>query len=55
MELLARSLSNASETIKVVATVGMILIVEAIGLFWHETNPPTFPEFLSQSTGRILA
>ena len=54
MELLARSLSNASETIKVVATVGVILIVEAIALLWHETNPPTFPEFLSQSTVEIF-
>ena len=54
MELLARSLSDASETIKVVATVGMILIVEAIALLWHEANPPTFPEFLSQSTVEIL-
>jgi ABC-type branched-subunit amino acid transport system ATPase component/branched-subunit amino acid ABC-type transport system permease component len=54
MELLARSLTDASETIKVVATVGIILIVEAIGLLWHETNPPTFPHFLSQSTVSIL-
>ena len=46
MELLARSLSDASETIKVVATVGMILVVQAIALLWHETNPPTFPQFL---------
>ena len=54
MEVLARSLTDASETIKVVATVGIILIVEAIGLLWHETNPPTFPHFLSQSTVSIL-
>ncbi len=54
LELLARSLDGASETIKVVATVGLILIVEALGLLWHPTNPPTFPHFLSQSTMRIL-
>jgi ABC-type branched-subunit amino acid transport system ATPase component/branched-subunit amino acid ABC-type transport system permease component len=54
MELLARSLDGASETIKVVATVGLILIVEALGLLWHPLNQPTFPHFLSQSTVRIL-
>jgi ABC-type branched-subunit amino acid transport system ATPase component/branched-subunit amino acid ABC-type transport system permease component len=54
MELLARSLDGASETIKVVATVGLILIVWALGLLWHPTNAPTFPHFLSQSTVRIL-
>jgi ABC-type branched-subunit amino acid transport system ATPase component/branched-subunit amino acid ABC-type transport system permease component len=54
MELLARSLSDSSETIKVVATVGIILIVEAIALLWNGTSAPTFPHFLSQSTVRIL-
>jgi ABC-type branched-subunit amino acid transport system ATPase component/branched-subunit amino acid ABC-type transport system permease component len=55
LELLARSLADASETIKVVATVGLILIVEAIGQFWYPTNPPAFPHFLSQSTVDILS
>jgi ABC-type branched-subunit amino acid transport system ATPase component/branched-subunit amino acid ABC-type transport system permease component len=54
LELLARTLSGAGETIKVVATVGLILIVESIGSLWHPTNPPTFPDFLPQSTVRML-
>ncbi|HEY7105943.1 MAG TPA: ATP-binding cassette domain-containing protein [Acidimicrobiia bacterium] len=54
LELLARSLEGASETIKVVATVGIILIVESIGLLWHSVNPPTFPHYLPLSTVRIL-
>jgi ABC-type branched-subunit amino acid transport system ATPase component/branched-subunit amino acid ABC-type transport system permease component len=54
LELLARTLSGADETIKVVATVGLILIVESIGSLWHPTNPPTFPNFLPQSTVRML-
>jgi ABC-type branched-subunit amino acid transport system ATPase component/branched-subunit amino acid ABC-type transport system permease component len=54
LELLARSLDGATETVKVVATVGLILIVEAIGSLWNPVNPPTFPHFLSQSTVRIL-
>jgi ABC-type branched-subunit amino acid transport system ATPase component/branched-subunit amino acid ABC-type transport system permease component len=54
LELLARLLANASETVKVVATVGLILIVEAVGQFWYPTNPPAFPHFLPQSTVAIL-
>jgi ABC-type branched-subunit amino acid transport system ATPase component/branched-subunit amino acid ABC-type transport system permease component len=54
LELLARSLGGSSETIKVVATVGLILIVESLGLLWHPTNPPTFGHFLPQSSVRIL-
>lgn len=54
LELLARSLEEAGETVKVVATVGLILIVEAIGSLWHPTNAPTFPQFLPQSTVRML-
>ncbi|HKI42684.1 MAG TPA: branched-chain amino acid ABC transporter permease/ATP-binding protein [Mycobacterium sp.] len=54
LELMARSLSGAGETIKVVATVGLILIVESLGSLWYPTNPPTFPNFLPQSTVRML-
>ena len=54
LEVLARSLGGASETIKVVSTVGLILIVEGLGLLWHPVNPPTMPHFLPQSTVRLL-
>jgi len=54
LELVARTLGGADETIKVVATVGLILIVESIGSLWYPTNPPTFPDFLPQSTVRML-
>jgi ABC-type branched-subunit amino acid transport system ATPase component/branched-subunit amino acid ABC-type transport system permease component len=54
LELVARTLANAGETTKVVATVGIILIVEAIGSLWHPNNAPTFPHFLPQSTVRIV-
>jgi ABC-type branched-subunit amino acid transport system ATPase component/ABC-type branched-subunit amino acid transport system permease subunit len=50
LEYQARALGGSSETIKVVATVGLILIVEALGELWHPLNEPTFPHFLSQST-----
>jgi len=54
LELVARTLGGAGETIKVVATVGLILIVESLGSLWYPTNPPTFPNFLPQSTVRML-
>jgi ABC-type branched-subunit amino acid transport system ATPase component/branched-subunit amino acid ABC-type transport system permease component len=55
LELLARSLHDASETVKVVATVGLILIVEGLSVLWHPENPPTFNHFLPQKTVRILS
>ena len=54
LELMARALSSADETIKVVATVGIILVVDSLGSLWYPTNPPTFPDFLPQSTVRML-
>jgi ABC-type branched-subunit amino acid transport system ATPase component/branched-subunit amino acid ABC-type transport system permease component len=54
LEFMARTLNGASETIKVVATVGLILIAESIGTLWFPVNPPTFPTFLPQSTVRML-
>jgi ABC-type branched-subunit amino acid transport system ATPase component/branched-subunit amino acid ABC-type transport system permease component len=54
LELMARTLSGASETIKVVSTVGLILIVASIATLWYPTNPPNFPNFLPQSTVRMV-
>jgi ABC-type branched-subunit amino acid transport system ATPase component/branched-subunit amino acid ABC-type transport system permease component len=54
LEFQARSLGGASETTKVVATVGLILLAEAIGELWHPMNEPTSPNFLPQSTVLLL-
>jgi ABC-type branched-subunit amino acid transport system ATPase component/branched-subunit amino acid ABC-type transport system permease component len=54
LELMARTLNGASDTIKVVATVGLILIAASIGTLWFPVNPPTFPTFLPQSTVEML-
>jgi ABC-type branched-subunit amino acid transport system ATPase component/branched-subunit amino acid ABC-type transport system permease component len=54
LEMVARSLDGASETLKVVSTVGLILIVGAIASLWFPQNPPTFNHFLSQGTVKIL-
>ena len=45
---------RASETIKVVATVGFILIAAASGRSGIPVNPPTFPNFFPQSTVGML-
>jgi ABC-type branched-subunit amino acid transport system ATPase component/branched-subunit amino acid ABC-type transport system permease component len=50
LELMARSLQGASEMMRVVATVGLILVAEAIGVLWHPQNAPIFPTFLPQET-----
>lgn len=55
LELLARSLQDATETVKVVATVGLVLIVEGLSLLWHPVNQPTVQRFLPQSTVKILS
>jgi ABC-type branched-subunit amino acid transport system ATPase component/branched-subunit amino acid ABC-type transport system permease component len=54
LELLARSLEGATDTIKVVSTVGIILIVDALGTLWFGQAPPQLPFYLSQSTVRII-
>lgn len=53
LELMGRSLHGASETLKVIATVGLILVAEAIGVLWHPGNEPIFPNFLPQETLRL--
>jgi ABC-type branched-subunit amino acid transport system ATPase component/branched-subunit amino acid ABC-type transport system permease component len=54
LELLARSLEGATDTIKVVSTVGIILIVDALGTLWFGEAPPQLPFYLSQSTVRLI-
>jgi branched-subunit amino acid ABC-type transport system permease component len=54
LELLARLVAPMGATIKVVATVGIILLAEGIGLLWYPSNPPTVPTFLPQQTIRVI-
>jgi ABC-type branched-subunit amino acid transport system ATPase component/branched-subunit amino acid ABC-type transport system permease component len=54
LEMVARTLDGASETVKVVSTVGPILVVAGIAALWFPENPPPFPHFLPQSTVKIL-
>ena len=54
LERMARSLDGASEKIKVVATVGLILIIESVATLWFPSNPPTIPHFLPQETVEVF-
>ncbi len=54
LELFARSLENVGATLKVVATVGLLLIVLGVGTIWYGNVTTTFPQFLPQKTVRML-
>jgi len=54
MELLGRALEPVGATLKVVATVGLLLIVLGVGELWYGNNEVNFPQFLPSSTVPIL-
>ena len=54
LELLARILEPATATIKVVATVGLLLIVVGVGTLWYGNANVNFPPFLDTNTIRFL-
>lgn len=55
LERMARSLANASATVKIVATVGLILIVVGIGNIWYGGQSATFPSFLNTDTFEVAS
>jgi ABC-type branched-subunit amino acid transport system ATPase component/branched-subunit amino acid ABC-type transport system permease component len=54
LELFGRSLTNVGATLKVVATIGLLLIVLGIGTLWYGSTVASFPAFLPISTVRLL-
>jgi ABC-type branched-subunit amino acid transport system ATPase component/branched-subunit amino acid ABC-type transport system permease component len=54
LELLARILEPTTATIKVVATVGLLLIVVGVGTLWYGNANVNFPPFLNTNTVRFL-
>jgi ABC-type branched-subunit amino acid transport system ATPase component/branched-subunit amino acid ABC-type transport system permease component len=54
LEIMARFLEPVGATLKVVATVGLLLIVLGIGTLWYGNTSRSFPAFLDTSTIRIL-
>jgi branched-subunit amino acid ABC-type transport system permease component len=54
LELLARILEGATATLKVVATIGLLLIVVGVGTLWYGNADVNFPPFLDTNTIRFL-
>jgi ABC-type branched-subunit amino acid transport system ATPase component/branched-subunit amino acid ABC-type transport system permease component len=54
LEVMARFLEPVGATLKVVATVGLLLIVLGVGTLWYGDTSRSFPAFLDTSTIRIL-
>ena len=54
LELFARILEPATATLKVVATIGLLLIVVGVGTLWYGNANVNFPPFLDTNTIRFL-
>jgi ABC-type branched-subunit amino acid transport system ATPase component/branched-subunit amino acid ABC-type transport system permease component len=54
LELFARILEPATATLKVVATIGLLLVVVGVGTLWYGNNGVDFPQFLDTNTVRFL-
>ncbi len=54
LELMARVLANVSDVLKIAATIGLVIIVLAIGDLWYGSVTNSFPPYLPTSTVRIL-
>ena len=53
-ELLARAIERRTTAVKVVATVGIMLIVYGIGAIWYGSQSLVFPQFLPTTTTKVL-
>lgn len=54
LERLARALDPMSPTLKVVATVGLLLAVLGLGTIWYGSEAVDFPQFLPAETFRLV-
>ena len=54
LELFARILEPATATLKVVATIGLLLVVVGVGTLWYGNANVNFPPFLDTNTVRFL-
>ena len=54
LELMARVLQDASDVLKIAATIGLVIIVLAIGDLWYGSVTTSFPPYLPTSTIRFL-
>lgn len=53
LERMTRAMSKVAEVYKIVATVGLILIVIGVGNLWYGQNTALFPSFLPTSTFEV--
>src|ERR1700751_2879957 len=53
LELMARALSAASDVLKIAATIGLVILVLAIGDLWYGSVTASFPPYLPTSTIRF--
>lgn len=54
LELLARMIDRQPTAVKVVATVGLLLIVYGVGAIWYGTQALVFPQFLPTTTVKVV-
>jgi ABC-type branched-subunit amino acid transport system ATPase component/branched-subunit amino acid ABC-type transport system permease component len=54
LELMARVLASASDVLKIAATIGLVIIVLAVGDLWYGSVTNSFPAYLPTSTIRVL-
>jgi ABC-type branched-subunit amino acid transport system ATPase component/branched-subunit amino acid ABC-type transport system permease component len=54
LEYMARILGNVSHVLKIASTIGIVVLVLAIGDIWYGSTTATFPAYLPQSTVRFL-
>jgi ABC-type branched-subunit amino acid transport system ATPase component/branched-subunit amino acid ABC-type transport system permease component len=54
LELVARTLENATATLKVVSTVGILIFMVGLGEIWYGDANTSFPSFLDTNTVRFL-
>ena len=53
LERLARGLAHASSVMKIVATVGLVLVIQGIAVVMYGPQTRNFPPFLPSSTFRV--
>jgi ABC-type branched-subunit amino acid transport system ATPase component/branched-subunit amino acid ABC-type transport system permease component len=54
LELMARVLANASHVLKIAATVGLVVVIVAIGNLWYGSQSETFPSYLPTSSFEVF-
>ncbi len=54
LEYMARVLADSGHVLKIGATVGLVIVVLAVGDIWYGSNTNSFPSYLPTSTIRIL-